>query len=158
MASRTHGMSREPPRFALAIARRLKRAGDAILGRVFVALFRALRLLDRRRTANLAAFATRNVGRLLKEHRIGRANLAAAFPEKSPAEIEEILLGAWDNLGRVAAEFAHIDRLQIFDPPMNTTGDIIYSLEHWEKFQRLSRAGKPALLFAAHLANWEFPA
>src|SRR5947208_1103460 len=44
MASRTHGMSREPPRFALAIARSLKRAGDAILGRVFVALFHALRL------------------------------------------------------------------------------------------------------------------
>ena len=46
---------------------------------------------------------------------IGRANLAAAFPEKSPAEIETILRGVWDNLGRVGAEFAHIDRLWDYD-------------------------------------------
>jgi len=151
-------MSREPPRFALAIARRLKRAGDAILGRVFVALFRALRLLDRRRTANLAAFATRNVGRLLKEHRIGRANLAAAFPEKSPAEIEEILLGAWDNLGRVAAEFAHIDRLRILDPALPGPPDIIYDDFTLDMFHALRLDGKPALIFSSHLANWELTA
>ena len=34
------------------------------------------------------------------------------FPEKSADEIEAILRGVWDNLGRVAAEFAHIDRLR----------------------------------------------
>jgi len=33
----------------------------------------------------------------------------AAFPEKSPEEIEAILKGVWDNLGRLGAEFAHID-------------------------------------------------
>ena len=145
-------MSREPPRFALAIARRLKRAGDAILGRVFVALFRALRLLDRRRTANLAAFATRNVGRLLKEHRIGRANLAAAFPEKSPAEIEEILLGAWDNLGRVAAEYPHLRHIRVFGPGnrVETRG-----LEHLD--QALA-AGRQVILFGGHLGNWEIAA
>ena len=53
----------------------------------------------------------RRIGPWLPEHRIGRANLVAAFPEKSPAEIERILRGVWDNLGRVGAEFAHIDRL-----------------------------------------------
>jgi 3-oxoacyl-[acyl-carrier-protein] synthase II len=47
----------------------------------------------------------------LREHRIGRDNLTAAFPEKSPAEIETILAGVWDNLGRVGAEFAHLDHI-----------------------------------------------
>ena len=51
----------------------------------------------------------RRVGPWLPEHRIGQANLAAAFPEKSAAEIERILRGVWDNLGRVAAEFAQLD-------------------------------------------------
>ena len=58
----------------------------------------------------------RTIGPLLPENRIGRANLAAAFPEKSPAEIDDILRGVWDNLGRVGAEFAHLDRLWDFDP------------------------------------------
>ena len=58
----------------------------------------------------------RRLGPWLPEHRVGRANLAAAFPEKSPAEIEQILRGVWDNLGRVGAEFAHLDRLWDYDP------------------------------------------
>jgi lauroyl/myristoyl acyltransferase len=38
---------------------------------------------------------------MMREQKFGRANLAAAFPEKSSAEIEAILAGVWDNLGRV---------------------------------------------------------
>ena len=48
--------------------------------------------------------------------RIGRANLTAAFPEKSPEEIETILAGVWDNLGRIGAEFAHLDHIWEYDP------------------------------------------
>jgi KDO2-lipid IV(A) lauroyltransferase len=151
-------MGTERSRVAVAVGRRLKGAGDAILGRLFVSLFRAIRLLDRRRTANLAAFVTRNVGRSLKEHRIGRANLAAAFPEKSPTEIEEILLGAWDNLGRVAAEFAHIDRLKILDPAQPGPPDIVYDEFTLNMFHALRLDGKPVLIFSSHLANWELTA
>ena len=121
-------------------------------------MLRTIRLIDRKRMADFTGAFMRLLGPLLKEHRIGRTNLAAAFPEKSPAEIEQILRGVWDNLGRVAAEFAHIDRLQIFDPPENTDGDILYGVEDWERLKRLRDEGKPALLFAAHLANWELPA
>ena len=53
---------------------------------------------------------------MLREQRIGRANLTAAFPEKSPEEIETILAGVWDNLGRVGAEFAHLDHIWEHDP------------------------------------------
>ena len=55
----------------------------------------------------------RKTGPLFKEHRLGRENLRAAFPEKSDAEIEKILAGVWDNLGRVAVEFAHLDEFHI---------------------------------------------
>src|SRR5207237_10051951 len=116
------------------------------------------RATGRRRVADFAAAFMRALGPRLKEHRIGRANLAAAFPEKSAGEIESILRGVWDNLGRVAAEFAHIDRLQIFEPPKQAAGDIVYTLDTDAGFQRLRRDGKPALIFAAHLANWELPA
>ena len=34
------------------------------------------------------------------------ANLRAAFPEKAETEIRAIARGAWDNLGRTAAESA----------------------------------------------------
>jgi KDO2-lipid IV(A) lauroyltransferase len=122
-----------------------------------VGSLKALRLINRDAMAKVAAGATRTIGPWLKEHRIGRENLAAAFPEKTESEIETILRGMWDNLGRVAAEFAHIDRMQMHDP-MWPTDDIVYSPETLERFQRLRDDGKPALIFTAHLANWELPA
>ena len=66
--------------------------------------------------ADFAGWLMRTIGPLLPENRIGRENLNAAFPEKSAAEIETILRGVWDNLGRMGAEFAHLDRLWDFDP------------------------------------------
>ena len=116
----------------------------------------AVRRADRIRISNAFARVARTVGPWLPEHRLGRANLEAAFPEKSPAEIEKILLGVWDNLGRVAAEFAHLDRLLIGDP-LNLPY-VKYDATMVERFVRLRDDGKPALVFAAHLANWELPA
>ena len=90
------------------------------------------------------------------EHRIGRANLAAAFPEKPAEEIERILLGVWDNLGRVVAEFAHLDRLAVGDP--HHLPYIHFDDVSGGRFDQVRDDGRPALVFAAHLANWELPA
>jgi len=138
--------------------RHAKASADAVLGWLAVGMLRTIRATSRRHMADFAARFMRTLGPRLKEHRVGRANLAAAFPEKSQNEIESLLRGVWDNLGRVAAEFAHIDRLQSFDPDPEEKGDIIYTPEVYDRFQELRRDGKPALIFAAHLANWELPA
>lgn len=98
------------------------------------------------------------VGPYLPEHRVGRANLAAAFPEKSTTEIDAILRGVWDNLGRFAGEFAHLDRMRIFDPVRPGATNIDYDVDTLERFHRLRTDGKPALIFTSHLANWELPA
>ena len=102
----------------------------------------------------------RTVGPLLPENRIGRANLTAAFPEKSPAEIDTILRGVWDNLGRIAAEFAHLDRLCGFrslasgaaDPHRSETGG------PRSFFQTAGDGQSRRSYLAAHFANWELPA
>jgi len=140
------------------VRRQAKATADAVLGWLAVGMLRAIRATNRKHMADFSGRVMRTIGPSLKEHSIGRANLAAAFPEKSAAEIESILRGVWDNLGRVAAEFAHIDRLQIFDPDPQGMGDIVYTPQAYERFQQLRLDGKPALIFAAHLANWELPA
>jgi len=140
------------------VGRHAKAAADTALGALTAGMLRAIRVTDRKRMANVAGGFMRAVGPRLKEHAIGRANLAAAFPEKSAAETDTIMRGVWDNLGRVAAEFAHIDRLQIFRPEERSAGDILYTPETYDRFQQLRRDGKPALIFAAHLGNWELPA
>ena len=135
----------------------LKKATDAVAGRLAVWLLKAIRRSDPDRIADRCGALLRRTGRLLPEHRTGRANLVAAFPEKSAAEIEEILGGVWDNLGRLAAEYAHLDRLWECDLSDPARGRIEIAPESIERFMRLRDDGKPALVFGAHLANWELP-
>jgi KDO2-lipid IV(A) lauroyltransferase len=151
-------MGSKPRRLPHAISRRLKAIGHAIIGRAFVLSIGFIRLVDRRRMANFASFVTRKLGPLLKEQRIGRDQLAAAYPDKSPAEIADILSGVWDNLGRVAVEFAHIGNLHIRDPERPGPEDITYDQRTFDIFHRLRMDNKPGLIFTAHLANWELSA
>jgi KDO2-lipid IV(A) lauroyltransferase len=140
------------------LGRKAKAIGDGALGWLAIGTLRAIRAIDRKHISDSGAAFMRALGPRLKEHQIGRANLVAAFPEKSASEIESILRGVWDNLGRVGAEFAHIDRLRVLDPPQEPVGDIVYTPQTEQGFHRLRCDGKPALIFAAHLANWELPA
>ena len=137
---------------------RLRRLADEAFGAVAVGVLRAIRLLDPDRTGYFTAAAMRRLGPWLPEHRVGRANLAAAYPDKSAAEIEGILRGVWDNLGRVAAEFAHIDRLWDYHKAADRRRRIMDSDESERIGLRLRDDGKPALIFSAHLANWELAA
>src|SRR6187431_2018305 len=138
--------------------RHTKQAVNAGAGWMTVLLLRLVRFFDRKRTANLTAAFLRWIGPWLREHKTGRANLFAAFPEKSPAEIEHILSGVWDNLGRVAAEFAHLDRLTFATADDPEAMDIVYNPVAAERLDEMRRNPRPRVLFAAHLANWELPA
>ena len=139
------------------IGRRVKKLLDAAIGAIAVALLRAVKLTNRERAANFAAAVMRRIGPLLPEHRLGRANLRAAFPEKSAAEIERILSGVWDNLGRVAAEFVHLNEFRVEYPDTSDTDTVIFDPIMVERVQRVI-AAKATLSFACHSGNWEIPA
>jgi Kdo2-lipid IVA lauroyltransferase/acyltransferase len=135
-----------------------KPLGQAAVGALTIGLLRTARYFDPIKTANLFGRVARSIGPLMREQKIGRANLTAAFPEKSPAEIEAILAGVWDNLGRVGAEFAHLDHIWEHDPARSEDSRIEIGPRSYELFRQLRHDGKPALIFASHLANWELPA
>ena len=147
-----------PKRSAKGFKARLKPALDAVSGFLTVGALKTIRLVNRKVMADFAGGLMRRAGPWLPEHRVGRENLAAAFPEKSPEEIETILRGVWDNLGRVAAEFGHLDRIKTYDPAVGGTWDVDYDQATYDRFHHLRLDGKPALIFTAHLANWELSA
>ncbi len=135
---------------------RLKKAADKVAGWTAARVLAGVHRCDRIAVSNLAGAFMRRVGPWLPEHRTGRANLRAAFPEKTDAEIETILRGVWDNLGRVGAEIAHLDHICAGDPYRRTHID--YTPDNIARFLHVKDDGKPAVVFAAHLANWELPA
>jgi KDO2-lipid IV(A) lauroyltransferase len=153
-----HAARRIARNLALRARRYLKPIQSAVIGRITVWTIRLIRRMDPDRVSDLAARVLRTVGPFLPEHRVGRANLTAAYPDKSAAEIEKILLGVWDNLGRMGGEFAHLDRLWDVDREHLTGTRIEFSEQDLQRFLHLRESSKPALVFTAHLANWELPA
>jgi KDO2-lipid IV(A) lauroyltransferase len=79
-------------------------------------------------------------------------NLRRAFPERSEAEIGEIVGGMWGNLGRVAAEYPHLREILVF-----ATGGRVetHGVEH---IDHAVAAGRRMIIFSGHLANWEIAA
>jgi Kdo2-lipid IVA lauroyltransferase/acyltransferase len=145
-------------RARLRAQRIAKTAAGDVAGAAAIGALKLARRFDWDTTANFFGGFTRRVGRTLPEQRIGRANLAAAFPDKSADEIESILAAVWDNLGRGAAEFAHLDHVWNYDPEHPSQSRIEVSPRSLELFEQLRKDGKPALIFASHLGNWELPA
>ena len=136
----------------------LKPVTGFIIGGIAVGLLKIVRNFDPDRTADFFASITRTIGPWFPEQKTGRANLTAAFPEKSVDEIERILTGVWDNLGRVGSEFAHLDHIWNLDPDHPELSRIELAPGTAEKYDALRDDGKGALIFASHLANWELPA
>jgi Kdo2-lipid IVA lauroyltransferase/acyltransferase len=134
----------------------LVRVSDGIVGGIVIALFALMRRLGPERAPALCAAVARTLGPWLPVHRVGLANIRAAFPEQDHAWHDATLRDAWDNLGRVAGEYVHLEKLFDFDPSHPHEGRI--QTDDVALFVDLLTDGKPALCFSAHLANWEIAA
>ncbi|HST95676.1 MAG TPA: lipid A biosynthesis lauroyl acyltransferase [Microvirga sp.] len=130
------------------------------IGTVMVGIVRGVfafsRALGPERSGAVGAALTRTFGPLLRAHRTALANIRAAYPDKTDAEVKALARAAWDNLGRTGGEYPHLGRLFDFDPDSTTPGRTeVDGIDH---FLALRDDGKPGLIFSAHLANWELPA
>ena len=116
---------------------------------VFFLVIGFFRLFSIDRASAIGGWIARNLaGRTFLSGRPLR-NLRTAFPEKNDSEIAGILNAMWDNLGRVMAEYAHLDEISWrgSSPRITITG-----LEH---FEAARTRGKGIILASAHFANWE---
>ena len=113
-----------------------------------------VRRMGRERASRWARRLAHLVGPLTRENRMARESIRLAFPEKSAAERAAILTGAWENFAEVAVEFVFLEELAAgFDPANPESGAVTISgIEH---FVALRDDGKPGVIVAAHLANWE---
>lgn len=133
------------------------RAGAWAMIGLIRGLFAFLRLLGPDRAGDLGGWLMRTVSPLVPVNRVALANIRAAFPGMPEAEVRRIARAAWDNLGRTAAEYAHLDQLFDYDyhnPDAPSRVEVV-GIEH---FIALKDDDRPGLIFSAHLANWELPA
>ena len=96
--------------------------------------------------SDFGGWLLQGVGPWLGSSRVALKNLDLAFPEKSQTEKDKILVGMWNNLGRVIAEYPHLHRISS-----------VVELVGAEHMESVRDNGKAALLFSGHIANWELP-
>lgn len=134
------------------LSQRLAPVGAALLGGYVRASLWWLRLWPLSVSSGGMAFWARTFGPMWPTTKVARRNLKAAFPEKSDKEIEALVRGIWANLGRLTAEFAHLDHIWDYDDANPSASRIEIA---GADFSRQVRDGKPALFFSAHTGNWE---
>ena len=110
--------------------------------------FGVLGLLPVDMASNLGGFLGRRLGPRLPATARARRNLRLVFPDKDKAEIERIVRGMWDNLGRVAAEYPHLGRITSVEGGRVPWVDM-------DSVLALRDENQAGILAAAHLANWE---
>lgn len=121
-----------------------------IQGIIVRLLFWGLRLIPLDVASALGGFIGRTVGPWVPVTKVARANLTAAFPEKSATEIRAIIRGMWDNLGRTAFEFPAIAHLSVYESGR-------FEVINPEIVDQLRDDGDCGIFFSAHMGNWETP-
>ncbi len=140
------GLATPNDRARLSLLQKLRYGAEAAVFFVFMALFR---VIGSEAATALGGFIGRNVFSLLPPDRTARRNLLAAFPEKSDAERDSIRMAMWDNLGRVVAEYPHLEKFSPLgdDPRITPDGPDPETPEAYR--------GQAVMFLSGHFANWE---
>ena len=110
--------------------------------------YHLFRLLPVDAASAIGGWIGRTIGYRLPVTRRARRNLRRVFPDWADDRIEQTLRLMWDNLGRVAGEYPHLDK---FGYGPNERVEI----EGAEHLLSLRDDGKPGIFFSAHFGNWE---
>lgn len=123
------------------------------IAQLVLLLLSVLKLLPPDAAIDFMDRAARWIGPKTRRHRLTLTNLRNAFPEKSEAEIEEIALESWGNMGRLAAEYVFLDQLFDFDPSRTEAGRV--EVSGISLFLELRDNPRPFIVFTAHSGNFE---
>lgn len=107
------------------------------------AAFALFSILGVEKASALGGWLGRTAGPRLAASRKALANLRGALPGKTDSEYAAIVAGMWDNLGRVIAEYPHLQTIARDRTEMA-------GMEHLP-----AAKDSPCVFFSGHLANWE---
>ena len=126
---------------------------ELYLARLFWALFAALPLAT---ASGLGGTLGRLLGHVPALARRAESNLSLAMPELQPRERAGIIAGVWQNLGRTVAELPHLEAFVLTnEEPGPGQIQVVGSEKLTQHLAAGENKGQAALLFGAHLANWE---
>lgn len=104
-----------------------------------------LKLFPFKAISAFGGWLLRIIGPLSSKHHIAKTGMSIAFPNKSEAEIKQLLRQQWENTGRTFLEFPIMHRVKAFSDNRRV------NIEGLDIF----KANAPAIIVTGHFANWE---
>ncbi|MBO9194535.1 lipid A biosynthesis lauroyl acyltransferase [Rhizobium sp. 16-449-1b] len=139
--------------FITRIVLKLDHFRQWLIAQVMFGFLNFLKIFPADGAINFIDWLMRKIGPKMKRHKLILANLRNAFPEKSEEEINQIALGSWANMGRLAAEYVFLDRLFDFDPEKSEPGRV--EVSGIPIFLDLLENPRPFIVFTGHTGNFE---
>ncbi len=139
--------------FITRIVLKLDHFRQWLIAQVMFGFLNFLKIFPADGAINFIDWLMRKIGPKMKRHKLILANLRNAFPDKSDEEIQQIALGSWANMGRLAAEYVFLDRLFDFDPEKSEPGRV--EVSGIPIFLDLLENPRPFIVFTGHTGNFE---
>jgi len=119
---------------------------EAVLAIVIYTLFRVLPFAL---SSAIGGWVGRAIGPRLSVSGRAVRNISSVYPDMSDDDVRQMILGMWDNLGRLAGEYPHLSKIDVYDPngPIEVVGA--------EYVDQLRDDGIPGIFVSAHIGNWE---
>lgn len=127
------------------ILKTIRYAIEAALVFVLLGFFK---LMPAHKASDIGGWLGRNIGTRLAASRKARRNIARALPDLDEASRDKAITGMWDNLGRIIAEYPHLEHLALDYTEISGHENLEAALEN--------ESG--AIFFGAHYGNWEINA
>lgn len=108
-------------------------------------LFVFFKILPPASASNIGGWLGQTVGMRLAANRKARRHIQLAFPGIDKNEENAIIKGMWNHLGRVIAEYPHLEKLS------RDHTQIIYK----GQTKKLTQDQVPMIFFGGHIGNWE---
>ena len=108
-------------------------------------LFIFFKVLPPQTASNIGGWIGRSIGPKLAASRKARRHILKAMPDTDLNEQNRIICGMWDNLGRVIAEYPHLEKI----------GKQYTKIENIEALRAGISSKKPMIFISAHIGNWE---
>lgn len=98
--------------------------------------------------SGLGGWVARSIAPRLRVNRRAMDHLAIAFPDMPETEKRRIIVGMWDNFGRMVAEYPHLGSIA---DPASRRMEVIGA----ERLAKVQENGRPFIVVSAHMANFE---
>ncbi|MES2678128.1 MAG: lysophospholipid acyltransferase family protein [Pseudomonadota bacterium] len=121
---------------------------ESIIVRFGLFLFEIIGLKN---ASNFASFLARLIGKRISVHNLAKQNITKSLPNLNAAEVDEVLDGMWDNLGRIVGEFIHIAKFS--GKELMNYAEL--DEESKKNIADIKRNFKGGIIFSAHIGNWE---